>query len=128
MFALDKAELAHYVAEIGPQLDATDPDLSKFAARGGRLVVVAGMVDPVTPHHFVTGYAARAAEAAGGAKRLESFARFFVVPGMAHGFKDAPVDSNALEAALVEWTESGSPERLSHSIDRRCRFFCAEVL
>ena len=128
LFALDKAELAHYVAEIGPQLDATDPDLSKFAARGGRLVVVAGMVDPVTPHHFVTGYAARAAEAAGGAKRLESFARFFVVPGMARGFKDAPVDSNALEAALVEWTESGSPERLSHSIDRRCRFFCAEVL
>ena len=109
LFMLGKADLARYVSEIGPQLDATDPDLSKFAARGGKLVVVAGMVDPVTPHHFVTGYAARAAEAAGGAKRLESFARFFTVPGMARGFKDAPVDSRALETALVEWTEKGSP-------------------
>ena len=108
LFSLSNADLERYVREVGREMDASNPDLSAFSGRGGKLLVVAGLVDPVVPFGFVRGYADAAARKAGGAERLGKFALFVPVPGMGH--RAAPTGEfglQNLEAALEKWREKG---------------------
>jgi len=62
----------------------TNPDLSGFARRGGKLILYHGWSDPsITPLATVHYYDA-VTEQQGGVNRIEQFARLFMVPGMRH--------------------------------------------
>ncbi len=64
-------------------LDATDPDLSKFAGHGGKLLVYHGWSDQlITPLDTIE-YYQHVLETMGAAK-AQSVIRVFMVPGMAH--------------------------------------------
>jgi hypothetical protein len=90
--------------------DSTNPDLSKFNARGGKLIVYQGWADAiVTPFRTVEYYEA-VTKAAGGATKAEAFARLFMIPGMDHcGSSNAGpgIDYRGLDplAALESWVE-----------------------
>jgi tannase/feruloyl esterase len=103
-------------------LDATDPDLSRFAARGGKLILYHGWNDPaISPWNSVTYY--ERVEEKLGEKNVDSFARLYMVPGMEHcsggpganalgqfGMETAKGPKYGLFDSLQDWVEKGSPD------------------
>jgi feruloyl esterase len=92
--------------------NAMDPDLSRFKARGGKLLMYHGMADPiVTPQNTLDYYAA-AAKAAGGS--IADHLRLFMIPGMDHCGLPTQAGPGITEAgfdpltALEKWVEEGA--------------------
>jgi len=105
-------------------LNATDPDLTRFAARGGRLILYQGWNDPVIPPFLVIDYYKRVLRATG-KERTRNAVRLFMVPGMEHcAGGSGPSDfgqfaggsgdpESSMGAALQRWVERGiAPERI----------------
>jgi feruloyl esterase len=82
------------------------PDLERFRARGGRLLVYHGWVDEsLMPAHTLD-YWRAARQRLGTAAKLAEFARLFMVPGMLHcGAGPGAADIDYL-GALERWVET----------------------
>lgn len=70
--------------ELSQILDSTNPDLSAFQKRGGKLIVVVGTNDTLASPGAQLDYYQSVLEKMGRAN-LDSFARFFVLPQTDHG-------------------------------------------
>lgn len=79
------ADIETYTAKLAPYLNAENPDLSAFEKRGGKLVMTLGTADSVVPYHASVDYYERVIAHFGGVEKVQSFFRFYVVPGLAHG-------------------------------------------
>ena len=100
---------AEHVAQLQASARATDasnPDISAFQARGGKLLLVHGTIDvAVTPHNTMAYW--ERVKARFGEGPLRRFARFFVVPGFGHGDGSFVVGWDAL-ATLDAWVDKGT--------------------
>jgi feruloyl esterase len=111
-------------ARFGPEINALDPDLSAYAARGGKLLLYHGWEDGVvSPLDTVAYFEAIRS----GATARDAFARLYMVPGMQHclggeaprplTLEDMPSDSqpdDELLAVLDRWVDGGkAPGALS---------------
>ncbi len=87
-------------------VDALEPNLKDFFARGGKLIQYHGWNDPqVLPLNSVAYYTS-VLEAMGGANKLNDNYRLFMVPGMAHcGGGEGPNRFDAF-GALTTWVEN----------------------
>jgi tannase/feruloyl esterase len=93
--------------EIQP-VNAVDPDLSKFFARGGKLLLVDGWADTAVPPKVAINYYT-AVVARLGARAVNESMRFFMVPGMGHGPGTGGAENVNFDAlSLIEqWKEKG---------------------
>lgn len=105
-------------------LDATNPDLGRFAARGGKLIIYHGWDDPaISPGNTVVYF--KSVEKAMGEPKTASFVRLYMVPGMEHcsngpgasafgqfGSETATGPKHGLFDALEDWVEKGSPNEV----------------
>ena len=103
-FDLDKEiPRLQYLQQV---IDATDPDLSAFRQRGGKLILYFGWADPqVNPRVAVEYYdqvAARMGASTG------DFARLFMVPGMFHCRGGVGTSSFDMATPLLQWVEAGA--------------------
>jgi hypothetical protein len=103
------------------ELDATNPDLSRFHARGSKLILYHGWDDPaISPWNSIAYY--ENVQKAMGATQAESFVRLYMVPGMEHcvggpgpsafgqlGIPTTGGPKYGVFDALVDWTEKGVP-------------------
>jgi feruloyl esterase len=110
--------------KLAPILNATDPDLGRFMARGGRLILYHGWSDAaIGPQNTIDYYRSVAAKM--GAGRTRRFVRLFMVPGMQHCFGGAGPNSfgqlsvaggdadHDIDAALERWVEKNiAPEQI----------------
>jgi feruloyl esterase len=109
-------------------LDATAADLTKFASRGGRLLMYQGWSEPgIPPRNLVTYYG----QVKKSTKKADDAVRLFMVPGMGHcGGGDGASTFNMV-AALEAWQATGkAPETIPASRTRngavdRTRPLCA---
>ncbi len=87
--------------------DATNPDLSAFAASGGKLILWHGWADPhISPINTIAYY--EAVETQMGKPRADSFTRLYLFPGMYHcsgGERPSLVD---LLTPMLTWVEKGA--------------------
>lgn len=91
---------------------ADDVQLRGFVARGGRLLLLHGMADPVASAFETVDYQERL-NRAHGAVAASRFARSFLVPGMNHCAGGPSTDDFDGLAAIVDWVEGGrAPERI----------------
>ena len=110
---------------LGPVLNASDPDLRRFAARGGKLILFQGWNDPAVAAMSTIGYYRRVVATVGD-KVAGASVRLFMAPGMAHcGGGPGPNrfgqsaagegdPQSSLGAALQRWVEQGiAPERIT---------------
>jgi feruloyl esterase len=99
--------------EIAP-VNAVDPDLRKFFARGGKLLLVDGWSDTSVPPKVAINYY-KAVLAKTGAKPVQESMRFFMVPGMGHGPATTGEENFNYDALAVieQWKQTGkAPEEL----------------
>ena len=102
-------------------VNAVDPDLSKFFARGGKVLLADGWSDAAVPPKVAINYYNAVVKKLG-AKTVKESMRFFMVPGMGHGPGTAGAENFNFDAlALIEqWKETGkAPDQLivSHHKD-----------
>jgi feruloyl esterase len=87
-------------------VDAVDPDLRAFKARGGKLLLYAGWGDTtITPENTVLYYRNLLAEMG---EDQGDFVRLFMVPGMAHCRGGAGPSSFDTIGTIERWREEGS--------------------
>ena len=110
-------DVAAVEARLHPVLNATQPDLSAFHKRGGKLLLFHGWNDPALSAYETIDYYEAVRARMGNA--VDSFARLYLIPGLQHctggpgatycgginvPFGDAEHD---LSAALERWVEQG---------------------
>jgi hypothetical protein len=124
------------------EINTDDPDLTRFRARGSKLLMAHGLADQLIPPQGSLHYYERVASALGGLANTREFFRFFEVPGMAHcagngsaagieGVSPAPNPPmpapRQLYGVLTDWVEKQqAPERIevSTSDGARSRPLC----
>jgi len=93
------------LALVEPLYSALNPDLRKFRDRGGRLIVYQGWDDiEVTPMNTVD-YFEMVERSMGGPQATRSFARLFMLPGVAHCRRGPGADAVDWLAYLEAWVE-----------------------
>ena len=109
-FDLNKA-LPVVDQKVGAIVNAVNPDLSKFKARGGKLLMYHGWNDTAISPGNAIDYYTSVQKRMGG--RQDDFIRLFMAPGMNHcGGGVGPNQVNWM-AALERWRESGvAPDRI----------------
>jgi feruloyl esterase len=101
------AEMHTRETEARKLYNADNPDLARFAAHGGKLILWHGWADPHISPVGTIDYYARVGRVMGEPARAESV-RLFLFPGMGHcGGGNGPNDFGLL-AALMAWTETGA--------------------
>jgi hypothetical protein len=104
--------------KLGPVMNAIDPDLKKFKARGGKLILYHGWSDAaIPPVNAIRYYQSVVSKM--GAKNAQPFVRLYMVPGMQHcgggpgpnsfGQASVPLSDaqHDIGAALERWVEQG---------------------
>jgi feruloyl esterase len=99
--------------EIQP-VNAVDPDLKRFFARGGKLLLVDGWADTSVPPKVAINYYKNVLTKTGAGAVKESM-RFFIVPAMGHGPGTTGVENFNFDALGVveQWKQTGkAPDQL----------------
>jgi feruloyl esterase len=132
--------------KLGPILNATDPNLTAFKARGGKMIIYHGWSDAALPPEATIKYF-ESVVGKMGQRETNEFLRLYMVPGMQHcnggpapdsfgatvtrGQSDADHD---MTVALERWVEKGiAPDRViaakrqmvdGKSVETRTRPLC----
>ncbi len=93
------------VREVSALMDSTNPDLSAFHARGGKLIVLENLGDYAQSPYAGIAYV-ESVKARLGRDRTADFLRLYTAPGVDHVGTGAPANADFL-GALVAWAENG---------------------
>ena len=110
--------------KLAGALNATSPDLSRFLARGGKLILYHGWSDAaIAPQNTIDYYNSVTAKM--GPDKVHSFVRLFMAPGVQHCFSGSGPNmfgqfspgggdpDHDVDAALEQWVEEGvAPETI----------------
>jgi feruloyl esterase len=102
------ADIDTYTAALAPYLNAENPDLSAFEKRGGKLIMTLGTADSVVPYHASLDYYERVIAHFGGLDKVQSFYRFYLVPGLSHGGGPGINQPPNLLETVRAWREKGA--------------------
>ena len=113
MRTLDYDRDLAYAEQRLSHLHAVDRDLTPFKARGNKLIMYTGWLDPIVPPPDTAAYYEAVAKTMGGYDKTQSFFRLFTAPGMGHCTGGpGPNQFDAL-GALEQWVEKGiAPDSL----------------
>ncbi|WP_298924648.1 tannase/feruloyl esterase family alpha/beta hydrolase [uncultured Ramlibacter sp.] len=95
------------IAQVSQLMDGTNPELSTFQARGGKLIVLEHMADYAQSPFAGIRYYESVVQGIG-LDRARAFMRLYTAPGVDHVGSGAPANVDMF-GALVAWTERGLP-------------------
>lgn len=110
-YTLDDFDFAKSTIELlrprHPLLDAVSPDLSKFHAAGGKLILWHGWADPhISPRTTIAYHEALQSKL--GDKVLNEFERLYLLPGVYHCGNGEGPSAIDLVTPMLEWVEAGT--------------------
>jgi hypothetical protein len=101
----DPAKFADRMKEVSALMDSTNPDLSAFAAHGGKLIMFENMADYAqSPYAGIDYYKSVLAKM--GTPDAGKFSRLYVTPGADHMSGGVPASVDML-GTLTAWVEKG---------------------
>ncbi|MDB5732587.1 MAG: feruloyl esterase [Variovorax sp.] len=110
-FDTDPARMAAFSAVYDTY---ADDRLAAYKARGGKILFIHGMSDPIFSARDTLDYYQRLAANNGGMDATQNFARAFLVPGMNHCSGGPATDTFDSVQAMVDWVEKGiAPDSIS---------------
>jgi feruloyl esterase len=101
----DPTPWAARIVEMSAIIDANSVDLSQFMSKSGKVILMVGAIDDsITPYNTLDYYSRLVSRF--GQARLDSFVRFYYIPGFGHGngVFNAKFDSLG---ALDAWVDQG---------------------
>ena len=101
-----KVKWGRFNESAADYMHADAVDLSKFTAKGGKLLIFHGVADPVFSINDTIAWLDKVNAHVGG--RAGNFVRLFAVPGMNHGGGGPATDQIDAFSALVAWREQGT--------------------
>jgi Tannase and feruloyl esterase len=115
--------LQEAIKNTAAEMDATNPDLSRFHARGGKLIMYHGWDDPaISPWNSIAYYGS--VQKTMGSSQASGFLRLYMVPGMEHclggpgpasfgqlGISTTNGPKFGVFDALVNWVEKDVPSQ-----------------
>jgi feruloyl esterase len=128
-FNLD-TDLARMEKAENGLLNAMNPDLSAFKARGGKLIQYHGWNDPQIAPSTSVEYYKSVLEKMGGAAKVNDFYRLFMLSGMAHCRGGEGASSFDMVDALEQWVEHDkaplhiAASRVRNGVTDRTRPLC----
>ncbi|MGW0515840.1 tannase/feruloyl esterase family alpha/beta hydrolase [Crossiella sp. NPDC003009] len=90
------------ISELSALQEVNNPDLSRFARTGGKLILLHGTADELVSHRSTVDYFDRVRQRMG-EHAVRRFARFYLVPGANH--------ANVTPAFMAGWDSLGALER-----------------
>lgn len=103
-FDTDPARMAAFSAVYDTY---ADDKLAAYKARGGKMLFIHGMSDPIFSAKDTLAYYERLAANNGGVDATQGFARTFLVPGMNHCAGGPATDTFDSVQVMVDWVEKG---------------------
>jgi len=92
---------------------SSNPDLRKFKAAGGKMIVYQGWSDMSIPPRNIIDYYETVVKTLGGREHTDDFMRLFLLPGVNHCSGGKGADSVDYLAYLEKWVEQGTaPDRM----------------
>jgi pimeloyl-ACP methyl ester carboxylesterase len=110
-FSFDETQPMPYLPRlqaVSNILDATNPDISAFKQRGGKLLIVHGGADELVPASGTVDWYQQVVARFGQAE-TDTFVRFYIVPGLGHAGGGTFSLSADLLTAIEQWSEAGTP-------------------
>lgn len=104
---LDPAQYTARIDELVSMMDATDPDLSRFKARGGKLILWTGLSDWLITANNATAYYQSVVQRSGGQAAADEFVEYYTAPGVGHCALGNGADKVDLAGPMFEWLEHG---------------------
>ena len=96
-----------------PLYDSSNPDLRRFKAAGGKLIVYQGLNDIAVLPQITEDYYETVERTLGGRESTQEFMRLFVLPGVEHCAGGPGADTVDYLTALEDWVERNeAPDRL----------------
>jgi feruloyl esterase len=111
----DPDEWAARIVEVSAIIDANSVDLSQFMSKGGKLILMVGAIDDsITPYNTLDYYTRLVSKF--GQPTLDTFVRFYYIPGFGHGngVFNAKYDSLG---ALDAWVDQGKAPGTLTAVD-----------
>jgi pimeloyl-ACP methyl ester carboxylesterase len=96
-------------AQFNRVIGTDEPDLRQFRRDGGKVLLWHGLSDQLIFPEGTIDYYERVADAAGGLKEAQSFARLFMAPGVGHCGGGSGPSTFDMFGELVKWVESKQP-------------------
>jgi feruloyl esterase len=128
-FDFDK-DVARFEQPENLIMNATDPNLKKFFARGGKLLIYHGWDDQTVSPYSTIKYFRSVQRRLGGAARTDANIRLFMAPGMAHCRGGEGPDTFDKVGTLERWVEDGKlpdsivASRITNGVVSRTRPLC----
>ena len=112
------SDIDYVDTKLGALFNAINPDLTRFRARGGKLIQYHGWSDPdITPLNSINYYESVIKAMSGGGnsglKETTAFYRLFMVPGMQHCGGGPGATAFDMVEPLEQWVEKGvAPQKV----------------
>lgn len=114
---LDPLNPGPYISQLSElsTVDARDSNMGGFAAKGGKLLILHGTSDTVITPRGTESYF-QGLQSTLGINTVDSFLRFYLVPGFGHGFGSSFTVAWDYLSALENWSENGVDPRSNQTI------------
>jgi feruloyl esterase len=115
VLAFDPDKWAKRITEVSEIWDANSVDLSQFASKGGKVILTVGTIDDsITPYNTVNYYERLVTRF--GQATMDTFVRFYRIPGLGHGNGVFNAKFDAL-GALDRWVVQGHAPGTLEAVD-----------
>lgn len=104
---LDPAQYTSRLDQLVSLIDAVAPDLSRFKARGGKLILWTGLTDWLITANNATAYYQSVVQKSGGQSAADEFVEYYTAPGVNHCATGTGADKVDLAGPMFDWLEKG---------------------
>ena len=107
---LDPTAYTSRIDQLVTMIDAVDPDLSRFKARGGKLILWTGLSDWLITGNNATAYYQSVVQKSGGQSQADEFVEYYTAPSVQHCGVGGGTGADLVDlvSPMFEWLEKGT--------------------